>query len=101
MFADAAEEFAEGTIAATRASKKAAKQVRPSDEQKERHETGLVKDDDHWEDVIARGQDIRKSIKRGAEDKRDELLKKGVKKGRAVGLAFVLQSACLECGRDS
>ncbi|BGP35560.1 hypothetical protein JCM10296v2_007401 [Rhodotorula toruloides] len=84
LFADAAEEFAEGTIAATRASKKAAKQVRPSDEQKERHETGLVKDDDHWEDVIARGQDIRKSIKRGAEDKRDELLKKGVKKGRAL-----------------
>ncbi|GAA5830171.1 hypothetical protein JCM11251_006906 [Rhodosporidiobolus azoricus] len=81
LFADAAEQFAEVSISATKASKKAAKTVRPSDQQKEAHETGL--EGEHWEDVLDNAQDVRKQIKRGAEDKRDELLKRGVKKGRA------------------
>ncbi|BGP20335.1 hypothetical protein JCM10213_007112 [Rhodosporidiobolus nylandii] len=80
LFADAAEGVAEVAISTTKASKKAAREVRPSDEQKQQHETGL----DHWEDVLGGVQDVRKQIKRGAEDKRDELLKKGVKKGRAI-----------------
>ncbi|GAA5911445.1 hypothetical protein JCM6882_005004 [Rhodosporidiobolus microsporus] len=85
LFADAAEEFAEVSISATRASKKAARNVRPSDKQREQHETGLeMGADEHWEDVVAKGQDMRKQVKRGAEDKRDELLKRGVKKGREL-----------------
>ncbi|GAA6038844.1 hypothetical protein JCM8097_002924 [Rhodosporidiobolus ruineniae] len=80
LFADALDEAAEGTIAATRASKKAARRVRPSEEQKKQHETGL--EAEHWEDVLGNVQDVRKEIRRGAEDKRDDLLRHGVKKGR-------------------
>ncbi|GAA5871795.1 hypothetical protein JCM8547_008144 [Rhodosporidiobolus lusitaniae] len=87
LFADAAEGFADATISATRASKKAARKARPTEEQKDQHRTGLegvYEGADHWEDVVGNVQDIRKQVKRGAEDKRDELLKKGVKKGRAL-----------------
>ncbi|GAA6013470.1 hypothetical protein JCM10207_008861 [Rhodosporidiobolus poonsookiae] len=82
LFADAAEGAAEVAISATRASKKAAREVRPSEEQKKQHETGL--EGEHWEDVLGNVQDVRKQVRRGAEDKRDELLKRGVKKGRAL-----------------
>ncbi|GAA5872596.1 hypothetical protein JCM1840_004849 [Sporobolomyces johnsonii] len=81
LFADAAENVAEVTIQATRASKKAARKARPSE--KERQEKKLPTDGyEHWEDVVAAGQDVRKSIKRGAEDKRDEMLKQGVQELR-------------------
>ncbi|GAA5902285.1 hypothetical protein JCM5296_003972 [Sporobolomyces johnsonii] len=81
LFADAAENVADVTIQATRASKKAARKARPSE--KERQEKKLPTDGyEHWEDVVAAGQDVRKSIKRGAEDKRDEMLKQGVKELR-------------------
>jgi hypothetical protein len=82
VFADALEESAEGTIALTRASKRAAKKVRPSEDQKKAHKTGL--EADHWEDVLGNAQDVRKSIRRGAEDKRDDMLRQTVKKGREV-----------------
>ncbi|GAA5973038.1 hypothetical protein JCM11641_000376 [Rhodosporidiobolus odoratus] len=80
LFADAADEFAEATISATRASKKAARNARPTDQQREENETGFG----NWEDVVGNVQDVRKQIRRGAEDKRDDLLKAGVKKGRAL-----------------
>ncbi|GAA5926641.1 hypothetical protein JCM1841_003190 [Sporobolomyces salmonicolor] len=81
LFADAAENVADVAIQATRASKKAARKARPSD--KEREEKKLPTDGyEHWEDVVAAGQDVRKNIKRGAEDKRDEMLKQGVKELR-------------------
>ncbi|KWU45594.1 Proteophosphoglycan ppg4 [Rhodotorula sp. JG-1b] len=82
VFADALEESAEGTIALTRASKRAAKKVRPSEDQKKAHKTGL--EADHWEDVLGNAQDVRKSIRRGAEDKRDDMLRQTVKKGREL-----------------
>lgn len=91
LFADAAEGVADATIAATRASKKTARTVRPSEEQKNNHEAiPSSLQGEHWEDVVGNVQDIRKQIKRGAEDKRDDLLKQGVKKGRAVSPLFAL-----------
>jgi gas vesicle protein len=85
LFADAADGVADATIAATRASKKTARTVRPSEEQKKAHDTPLSSlNEEHWEDVVGNVQDNRKQIKRGAEDKREDLLRHGVKKGRAV-----------------
>lgn len=82
LFADALDEAAQAQIKTMRASKKAARRIRPSDEQRDQHKTGL--EADHWEDVLGNAQDVRKSIRRGYEDKRDDMLRHGVKKGRAL-----------------
>ncbi|BGP16106.1 hypothetical protein JCM10213v2_004100 [Rhodosporidiobolus nylandii] len=79
LFCDLFAAAADGVAAfnsTTKASKKAAREVRPSDEQKKAQE--------HWDDVLGNAHDVRKQFKRGAEDKRDGLLKKGVKKSRAL-----------------
>ncbi|GAA5820864.1 hypothetical protein JCM3770_007274 [Rhodotorula araucariae] len=82
LFADALDEAAQAQVAAIKASKKAARQIRPSEEERDQHKTGL--EADHWEDVLGNAQDVRKQIRRGYEDKRDDMLRHGVKKGRAL-----------------
>lgn len=82
VFADAAEGVADVTIKATRASKKAAKKTRPSE--KERKEHHIPGEGLYWEDAAMNVQNFRKQVKRDVEDKRDETLRQGVKKARAV-----------------
>ncbi|GAA6005836.1 uncharacterized protein JCM10292_004655 [Rhodotorula paludigena] len=86
IFADALDELAEGEVAAIRATKKAARDVRPTDEQIKQHNAGIEDrfGAEHWEDVVGNLQDARKQVRRGYEDKRDDTLRKGVKKGRAL-----------------
>lgn len=82
VFADAAEGVADVTIKATRASKKAAKKSRPSE--KDRKEHHIPGEGLYWEDAAMNVQNFRKQVKRDVEDKRDETLRQGVKKARAV-----------------
>jgi len=87
VFADAAEGVADVTIKATRASKKAAKKTRPSE--KERKEHHIPGEGLYWEDAAMNVQNFRKQVKRDVEDKRDETLRQGVKKARAVNSFFL------------
>jgi len=67
LFADAAESVAEGSIRATRASKKAAKEARLSEEERAQGKTGLEGKD--FEDA----KELKKRAIRAAEDVRDDV----------------------------
>ncbi|GAA6064020.1 hypothetical protein JCM10212_005503 [Sporobolomyces blumeae] len=82
IFADAAEGAAEVAVKATRASKKAADKARPSEKDRQEKRIPLISGEEHWEDAAMNVQNLRKQVKRGIEDKRDETLLAGVKKAR-------------------
>lgn len=82
MFADAAEQVANAAIETTKASKKAAKKARPTEEERKSSKTGL-----EGKSVIGTARELRdtqKKIVRGAEDYRDDAVFAAADKAKEV-----------------
>lgn len=77
LFADAAENVAQASIGTTKASKKLAKGVRPSEEEKKEKKV-------EWDGEVPSAKDVKKKALRGAEDVKDEAIRVAKEKVKQV-----------------